>query len=282
MRCLVGLALDGHAVGAVRFAAWLASPGEDRIYGLHVLRRSEHHALAERALDDLAGQTGTATTFETLHVVDHADVGGALIEACDEHAVDLLVLGRRAARGSPAVMRLGRVARRMLRMLPGPVAIVPPDFSPERAPQGPVIAATDLSADSIAACRLAAALAKRLDRPLALAHVVADPSDWGLPVLSREHVEEIGRSLRVDAAAELESWRSNHAQSATILEPIAGDVVEALLRAGEHNETPIMVLGSRRLGRLARAFTTSVGSAIAAGARWPVVVVPPFDQPVTP
>jgi nucleotide-binding universal stress UspA family protein len=275
MRCLVGLALDGHALGAVRFATWLAARGEDRLYGIHVLRRSEHWALAERALDDLAERTATTERFEVLRVVDHTDVAGALIEACDEYAADLMVLGRRAARGDPAVVRLGRVARRMLRMLPGPIAIVPPDFSSNGIPDGPVIAATDLTDDSVAPCRLAETLARRLDRSLVLAHVVPDASAWGLPLLSEGEADEITRTLCSDATKDLATWREQHGLSAQSLEPNPGDVVDALLRLGTEHRASLMVLGSRRLGPIARTFTTSVGSALAAGASWPVVVAPP-------
>lgn len=275
MRWVVGLGLKGDSMGAVKLAGWLTEHGVDHVYGVHVLRRTELFGLAERALDDLARRTRTTALFEVLCVVQHADVANALVETCAEHAADMLLLGRRARSSDATPVRLGRVTRRLLRTLPGPVAIVPPDFDPPNAGTGPVLAATDLSDDSVAACVRARALAERLHRALVLVHVVPDPHDWGLSILSEAHELELANELLVDAEARLGAWCHRHDLSGLQAELRKGDVVEQLMRVGTELRTPITVVGSRRLGLLARVFSASVGSALSASAPWPVVVVPP-------
>jgi nucleotide-binding universal stress UspA family protein len=271
---IVALGLDGHANGAARFASWVTDRATDHVHGVHVLRRSEHFALAERALAELAASTGTSELFDDLRVVDHADVLDALVEACAEHAADMLVLGRRPRRTAMPV-RLGRVARRVLRTLPGPVAVVPGEFEPARAGTGPVLVATDLGGDSAAACRCATRLARRIERSVVPVHVVADPHDWGIGVLTEAQVDAFADELRTAAEAGARAWCRDHRLGEAGVELRMGDVVDQLGRVAQERDAALVVLGSRRLGLVARLFSSSVGSALAATAPCPVVVVPP-------
>jgi nucleotide-binding universal stress UspA family protein len=274
---VVALGLDGNALGAVRFAVWMAR-AEDRLHGIHVLRRTEYFGLAERALDELAASTQTTEAFEDLHVVDHRDVTGALVDSCDAHGADFMVVGRRARRNEATPVRLGRVTRRLLRTLPGPIVVVPPDFEPERAGSGPVVVATDLSDDCVPACRRAATLAKRLERSLVLAHVVPDPRDWGIGILTAAQVDAFADELRTMAATRARAWCERHDLGSAHVELRMGEVVEQLTRLTQEVAAPLVVLGSRRLGLLARLFTSSLGSALAASLPSPVVVVPPVGR----
>lgn len=277
MHWIIAISLDGHAMGAVRFTRWLTNRAEDHVEGLHVLRRSEHFGLAERALSDLLASSAANGTFAP-HVIDHADVASALAEACDTASADLLVLGRTAQRHERAPVRLGRVTRRMLRTLPAPLAIVPADFEPAKAGTGPVIVATDLTDDSASACRHAAMLAKRLRREVVPLHVVPDPGDWGIAVLSAAQVEAFADELRTGATARARAWCARHELGAANVELRMGDVVEQTLRVANERDAPVVVLGSRRLGLIARLFTSSVGAATAATAPCPIVVVPPASH----
>lgn len=278
MRLLVGLGLQGPCLGALRFASWLADHGEDKLHGVHVLHRSELFGLAQRALADLVQRAASTTRFGALDVVEHDDVASGLTEACDAHGADALIIGRKPADDTTFV-RLGHVARNVLQMLPGPVAVVPAEFSADHAGTGPVIAATDLGDDSVEACRYAYDLAKRLGRALLLVHVASAPRSWGLLTLSPERLTELEREIQAEATARMDAWCRHHALDGIPTDVRTGEVADALLRIGMQRQPPLMVLGSRRLGLLARMFTASVGAELAATVPWPTLVVPPLPHP---
>ena len=94
---------------------------------------------------------------------------GLLLALMIGAAASGLVIGRAAERGSRAVVRLGRVARRVLRRLPCPVVVVPPDLS--AVADGPILLATDLDVASASAVTFARDLAARHGRELKVVHV---------------------------------------------------------------------------------------------------------------
>lgn len=97
------------------------------------------------------------------------------------------------------MIRLGRVARRILRRLGAPVLVVPPDLRAEQIGGGPVTALTSVSADSARACRFAADLAARLGRPLAARASHA-------PYLAREPTERARKARAAERLAALAAW----------------------------------------------------------------------------
>ena len=80
-----------------------------------------------------------------------------------------LVIGRAARAGEESFVRLGPVARRLLRRLPGPVVVAPRDLM--AVPPGPILLATDLGDATAAALPFAQRLAARHGRPLELVHI---------------------------------------------------------------------------------------------------------------
>jgi nucleotide-binding universal stress UspA family protein len=194
-------------------------------------------------------------------------------EADEQDSV--LVIGRRAKSGQDRIVRLGRVARRLLRTLPCPVLVTPPDLDPSGLGAGPIIAATDAREDSRSACALAARLAERLGRKLLLAHVVPMPEGWGGSYLPRDSVARVTAELQASGEIELERWAKSeglHGHAAVVLQ---GGVLARVLALADEVAAPMIVVGSHELGPVPRFFVASVGSELAAMATVPVLVVPP-------
>ncbi|MCA9708993.1 MAG: universal stress protein, partial [Myxococcales bacterium] len=190
----------------------------------------------------------------------------------------VLVVGRRAPRGSTGFTRLGKVARRLVRTLPAPVVVVPPDFEVERAP-GPVVLATSLREDSEGTARFAARIARDWNRPLLVVNVI--PGTAGvppryLPEVARDEVVARGR---LDAEHGLAIWQRRHGlrDAESLVE--TGDSVDRLTGLAFERRASLIVVGSRQLSLRARVYRSSVGSDLAGSATVPVAVVPPPPPP---
>ena len=168
MHWIVGLDLRTHSLGALRFADWLRKRAEGHaVTGVHVVEMLPATmvenvgdgdfadwalAEAERWMSELEG-TGQLREIEAIEATAAED---GLEAAISQGRGDALILGRRAPRTGRRLVRLGRVARRITRTLPGPVVIVPPDLGVQDIGDGPVLLATDLSSDSVEAARFIA------------------------------------------------------------------------------------------------------------------------------
>src|SRR5688500_11308289 len=145
---IVGLDLGPRGHGALVFADWLRSSAAARVLGLHVLEAwasrfvggaDEAADTVRAAVDERCARFGLERLEQVeVLMVPRAEEG---LAARAEHAAGL-ILGRAAPTGASARVRLGRVARRVLRQLPCPVVIVPPELTVVGA--GPVLLATDL------------------------------------------------------------------------------------------------------------------------------------------
>ncbi|MCA9694402.1 MAG: universal stress protein, partial [Myxococcales bacterium] len=184
-----------------------------------------------------------------------------------------LILGRRAPTAGGRVVRLGRVARRLLRALPGPVVIVPPDLDPATLGDGPVIATTDARDDSLPACRFAVALARALGRSALLVHVVPTPDVWIHEAVMLPPEQVFGR-LQAEGEAVLARWAQRHELDALERFVDVGGVVHGVEAIAQARNAPLIVCGSRQLGAIPRFFAGSVASELAASSRLPVAVIP--------
>jgi len=274
----LGLDLDGHAAGALRFAAAIEAPWSV----VHVLDLSGvGAALPAEALDE-------ASRAESLVVSSLARAAGVegrvavLCETCPvevalEHEVlaagaKALVVGRRAPAESHALVRLGSIARRLLRRLPAPVIIVPPDFV-ALAP-GPVLVASDLRTDSDQAVVFARELASLLSRELRVI-CVFEPVARARVAVVAEALAQAGLEDTEDARSRsVHAWCERVGVPREAVDLARGDALHEVLRAGREREAAVLVCGSRRLGTLDRLFTASFGSSLAAVATVPVAVVP--------
>lgn len=290
MRWIIGLDLRPRSVGALRFASWLGAataPREaERFIAVHVLE--EEHLRAALRTQHLA-EVEAAARGQVRRLLDAEDPDGRIVEvevvqatAADEglraeqkaRGADGAVIGRIARREERRLVRLGRVARRLLRDPPGPTFVIPPDLGRDAIGDGPIVALTSLDVDAEAACAFAARLAARTGRPLDLVHVVphlAANSPEFIPAhLLAEHSEELVKQGEKDLAA----WVKDRGLHPSRTHVLRGDLFDAAVLHAEQVRAPFIVIGLHPRGGLERLVSPSIASELAATATVPVLVVP--------
>lgn len=288
MRLIVGVDTRHRSQGAMRFAVWLhghlrGQPVE--LVGHHVLEHDEVMALLRRrhlteVLEDAAAQVrqtveeagasallGDAEVVQAMRAEDH------LADALGELAADALVIGRSAARQDDArLVRLGRVARRLARALPGPVVVVPPDLEASQIGSGPVVCAAAPHRDCVDAAKRTMELATGLGRECVLLHALRLPEpmrgDGSSP-------SELAQLEHTAAKARLEAFAVHHGLQAARLEVVVGEPELVVPERVRQLQAPMVVCGSRRLTLAQRLFTSSLGTYLACQCETPVMIVPP-------
>ena len=279
-----------HSHGALAFAAWLrATAPTASIQGLHLIATRSgpddaHQEYVERAvtaIQRLVAAFGVERVLDQVDLLEVPDVVDGLARTVV--GARALVVGRRARSGQRALVHLGPVTRKLLRSLPAPVIVVPPELAPPTGARGPVILATDLQDHSADATAFAVAFARDHRCALVVAHVGE--------VHFGDFIDEVDADWsarrerdRGELQARLETWTYTHGLADHRAVALLGAPVEALLELAEHEQPALMVLGSRRLTLLERVFTTSTASTLAAYAPCPVAIVPPAHplQPLEP
>ena len=275
---LLGLDLGPRSHGALAFSAWLRAAADARVFGLHVLEagagrfagdEGEAADAVRTAVDERCERLGLPRLEQVeVLMVPRAEEG--LVARC-EHAAGL-ILGRAAPTGANTLVRLGRVARRVLRQLPGPVVVVPPELA-EVGP-GPILLATDLGPASAGAARFARSFAASVGRTLELVHV-GDAQDGDMlgALDPRWQIEREGHRAAVLAATS--AWTTEQALGDRPHRVLFGERVAEIAALAEQCHAALIVVGSRQLGVGARIFTTSTASALAGVAGCAVAVIPP-------
>ncbi len=273
---ILGLDLGPRSHGALVFAAWLRSGGA-AIHGLHVLEAWAGPFLA--AAEDL-GETvreAVAERYAHLGIPPLERVDAVVVPRAEDGLLAAaataggLVIGRAAPRGERPRVRLGSVARRVLRALPVPVIVVPPDLA--AIASGPILLATDLGPSSDEAVQFAVALAAAQGRELELVHV-GEPRHGDLfdelhPVWLRER-----QAYRAGVQTTAEVWATGHGLGDRPRHVRFGDRAEEIAAVAAERSAALVVTGSRRLGLAGRLFSTSTASALAGLADCAVAVVP--------
>jgi nucleotide-binding universal stress UspA family protein len=289
----VGVELAEDHLGPSRFAATLTQNGPDDLtIGIHVipnlrplrptLSDEEIEETRKRAVinvTDVLAREGLDGDRVRVELSENDEIERGLIEAATRLDVDALILGRRARRNEEPVVRLGEVARRVLRRLPVPVIVVPPDYGNRDDPglgEGPVILATDLSEHSAAAAQFARELVVRLDRELLLAHCT-QAYHWAVSYVSAATLDGLQAQSRASASASLQRWAQAHGLENVRQHVCTGDPVKQVLQLAYTEDAAMLVAGSRMLGPVERLFAASVSSELAAAAACPVAVVPAHD-----
>ncbi len=167
------------------------------------------------------------------------------------------------------------MARRLLRKLPGPTLVVPPDYDPADNADGPVMLTTNMSDDAAAAAAFAHRAAERLGRKLVIVHVVPQPDDYAAHYLPEDSLEKMTAEHQAEGEASLAQWANTAGCGDAELIVRQGGVVEELIAVASERSACMIVTGSRRLSTFERVLLTSIGSEIAAVAPCPVAVVPP-------
>lgn len=285
----LGLDLREGAEGPLVFARWLckqlAATGTAVLDPIHVIeqdqigflasadKREHVIALAEDAVVRTLGRAGDPTPLANMRLVEVGEPEDVLANAARD--AEGLIIGRLAPRGKDRLLRLGGVARRLLRRLAAPTLVVPPDLRPEQIGKGPIILACDTHADSIGATRFALHMANRLRRELMLAHVVPMPYGWSVGYLPAEAVTQVRADLRTQGERTLERWATQHGITNLRGVVTEGMVADELASLAKSEDALMLIAGSRKLNALERLFVTSVGTELAASASCPVAVVPP-------
>jgi nucleotide-binding universal stress UspA family protein len=284
---IVGLDLRERSQGALRFAAWMAAHGGDRLVALHVLEDDElrvalrwHHldevlAGARQASEAAIDAAGVRASLDAIDVLQGKTAEDALISAREAQHAYGIVIGRNAPREGMRAVRLGRVARRVLRTLSSPVVVVPPDLDDASIGKGPVLLGCDLDDACAAAATFARGFAQRFGRGLELAHIAAMPDAHGSQYLPVETVTKIRDEHTRTAEQQLAAWAASHGLDDATRTVRLGNIADGLLELSRERDALAIVLGSRRLSALERWLLTSAGTDLASHASCPVAVVPP-------
>lgn len=288
MKWVVGLDLLPDSQGALHFVAWLHEQGaaaNGDVEGLCVLEEAAFftvHGAARKRVEQgvreaargMLEASPASKAFGDVQAHIQSSVREALSELARSRGA-VLVIGRQARRGEQGLVRLGKIARRLLRHLPGPVVVVPPDLQASDIPEGPVLVAADAAADSLPAILFARAYARALGRPLRVVHVLPTVSDVGLEYLSPARAAELRHEHGQRARETFNRFVEEHSLGDLPISLLPGPVIEAVLEVARAERACTIVCGSRNLNVAARVLSASVGSELAASASIPVVVVPP-------
>lgn len=282
VKWIVGLDLRPRSQGAIKTARWLAQHGgpsvRHRFYGVHVVPQTPRVSTRDDVIDELcetartqaqqtveaAGATAALTRIDAVP----GEPLAALAAASTYYDVDGLIVGRHGPREGGTVVRLGTVARQLLRTLPSAVMVVPPDHDPAAQADGPVLVATDLGDASAAAARYGLRLAQELGVDLVLLHVFETGQ-------LASHLGAAPYSPIVQDPEAFEDWVETYGLGGARTETSTGDPIERILELSKTHDASIIVCGSRRLSLTDRVFQASTGSTLAAYADRPVVIVPP-------
>ncbi len=274
----------------MQYAAWLRRQGsvrQDQLIAVHVVEddavgnvvqyhpESEVIGAAADACKRMIDDSFQRDVFDQPLVVRARRAEEQLSAAVDLHEADALLIGRQARTGGFRLVRLGRVARRLARQLPGPVFVVPPELLASEVGKGPVVLATDLGEE-----RAAAAFARRfahmVGRAVHVVHVVPRPVDEAMSV----YLPEVDWGALVSdrtkqASARLSMWCGERHLTDAPRDVVDGPVGPTLQARAEELDACMVVVGSRMLGPVDRLFTASVGLELAAYSGRAVALVPP-------
>jgi nucleotide-binding universal stress UspA family protein len=288
MRVLVAYRGDADGDGALHLAAVLRRTTEAETSVVAVLPRvsyvgDERPDLEYRQhLDDLVAQAratalealGDDTAFER---VSATSVAAGLVEAADRTGADVLVLGcaRDAVRGH---LVLGSVGERLMHSSPVPLLMSPHGYEPdERTRFTRLTCAYVGTAQSQEALGAACDLAARYDLRLRVATFVPRAPTMYPPEVGLD-AEDLVSAQFAEQAVRL------HQDAVAFCEQRGVEVVESVVGRGKGwagalgavawEPGDVLVLGSSRLGHLARVFLGSTASRLLRHTPVPVLVVP--------
>jgi nucleotide-binding universal stress UspA family protein len=284
---IIGIDLHELSVGAACFGAWLhrQAPAATQLVALHVMEEGaldERFELADRtrarerlriAVERALERPDIRAAFAGIEVVEADDPVTGLETALQAEAARGFIVGRRTTGSGMQLVRLGGVVRRLLRRLPAPTFVVPPDWAAEGLGAGPIVVAVTPAEASIGAVKVAQSLATVTRRPLEFIRIVPtspiytalSPPGSGRPAREERQLSEI--------AALTHTWLEERGAVGQ-LTVRRGDEVDEILALVVQHSAPILVCGSRLLSLAERAFGFSLSSELAAHAAVPVLVVP--------
>ncbi len=283
---ILGLDPREGAEGSLRFSAWLRealAPTVTAVVGVHAygdmpglaqryVRSDELMEAAREKISQRLQRAGAEPWLEDVEFSTGRDVAAILEAATQRHKADFVAIGRSAPREGRTLLRLGSTARRLLRRLPGPVIVVPPDFTPPPE-AGPVLIATNLGPESEAALRFGAQLARQTGRSARAVYCLEE--HHAAQYIPQTRLAQLSIDRAAKAREKLTEWLESLGVDVDAQDVLTGDAVESLVKHARTTEAALVVCGSRRLSLTVRLLLTSAGSELAAFAPCPVAVVPP-------
>lgn len=289
MKLVIGLDLRPYSQGALHFARWLSAASRRRdetFTGVHVLEQDHLAAVLRYHHMDEVRDGAMASARAALAATDSAGIVGEprivigtvadeeLTDAARAEGATALLIGRMAKRGESPVVRLGRVARRLVRSLQTPVIVVPPDLTAQQIGDGPVLALTSMEEDAVAAARFAADLAARLGRKLELVHVMRDLTEFAPYGILGDQTDRGMAEERKAREAALAAWAKANGVAADSLVVLAGEVIDKAIGRAVEIGAPVIVAGARRMPPAQRMLLPTVGKELAAASPTAVAIVP--------
>jgi nucleotide-binding universal stress UspA family protein len=271
MKWIIALELRHRSsTAAVQFARWLAEAAgaswREDFVAVHVLH-ADHLAavLRTRHLDEVLEEARAASEGEVarawpgqdppeVDVVQALTIDEGLEAARAAHRAGGVIIARVARRENHHLLRLGDVARRLLRRLASPVIVVPPGFSARSAGAGGVVALTSLGEDSLQACRLAGRVATSTGRELTIAHVASEDAEAPDAWVAR--------------------WIEQHEVWPDATAVLNGDLAEAGLAFAEAREAFLLAIGAGPLRGVRRILGAKLACKLAAVSEVPLLVAP--------
>lgn len=263
----VGIDMSQRSHGAIDFAHWLRkrSTRLEELRGVYV---------GANAAIPTQGPEASAQ-FSNSEVVPSDTPERELCRLVRRDDAYGLIVGRTAPIEGWSLLSLGRVTRRLLRSLPCPVVVVPPDLDVDQLGKGPIIVGVQPDPTSVPAVRFARELGARLSLEVLLVHTV-EPAPGGTPFASSDLLDLDERTRAARRA--LKGWVERHGLSDLPRRIEIGVGGVGLVRAADRANATLLVSGSRHLSLGSRIFQSSMGSELAAHARCPVAVVPSEPQ----
>ena len=269
-----------------RFLADRSQGKRHRFTGVHVVELGMLPMPDPPSIEAIVGaakDVGQATleahhvqdVIQPLEVVVGEAADSTLAAVAARPGCDGLIVGRAAASDSKQLVRLGRVARRLLRKLPVPVVVTPPDLDVASVGAGPILLATDGHEHSVGAARVARALAESLGRELVIATSIGLTPPSGYGYMTPEAWDSLHRRIAAEHRDRLVAWIRRNGLDAHRVCVVEGFTVSELLRLITSECACMIVCGSRRASTVERLFSSSVGIALAGESPVPVAVVPP-------
>lgn len=273
--------------GALRMTRWLDErlPLPWSFRAVHVVEHATRGRYEPISAEEAQTRQDTRTLLEhwpavsplqTLEFVHGRQVDDALTALLDEGRGRALVLGRAAFSGSRSMVKLGRVARKLVRAAPGPLLIVPPDLDPDRLSTGPILIGTDLTKGSAAAAQFGDGLAQALDRRAVLVHVAGEEVPGRrTPIPAITDVADKLEHSRQQLDAVFDDWVNRHDLQHLDRFTLSGQPASGLLDEAAHAGACMVVIGTRRLPLSERfLLDRSLASELAATAPVPVFIIP--------
>ena len=277
MKWIVGVDLRHGCDGALSWARWARKRDASiELLAAHAMELPKGLVIPnpETVAEHVEKYVGERIADVEVRVLEQQPSEAALAHAVGTHGADALAIGRRAPRDGDGLVRLGAVARRLLRKLPSPVLVCPPDLRSEHIPSGPILVCVQANAESAAALDFGRRVAKATGTPVQAITVL--PPMYPYPhAISYLPAPTYGGDEHDERESAVRDWLAEQPGEGVKLTVADGPVVPTILQASDELQASMIVCGSRLLSAVERFFNTSVGTALAGSARVPVAVVPP-------